>query len=172
MFRTAIPFGYLFIMIFLGGVFIVGMTCFIWGRRTRRRPLQVMGAILSLGVVGLITADATLNSLMEWNPLVRDDKKVVGIWLRERSMWMDFSESITLHADHHFEYHSDAEGFSGRWERNDWNLHLTAEGIDWMMRFIEYSGELRLLSRPPDDPDLWNGNLGLERVQPSASELK
>jgi hypothetical protein len=166
MFRTAIPFGYLFIMIFLGGVLIVGVTCFMFGRRTRRRSLQVMGAVLSLGVVGLIAADVIMDSLMEWNPMVRDDKRVIGTWVRERDLWMDFAESVTLHADHRFEYHSDNEGFSGKWERNDWNLRLTAEGLDWMMRFIEYSGELRLLSRPPEDPDTWSGDLGLKRMQP------
>lgn len=166
MFRTAIPFGYLFIALFLGGLLLVGVTCFVLGWRTRRRSLQMMGAVLSLTVIGLITADVVMNSLVEWNPLVREDKAVLGTWLRERDFWMDFSETIILRADHSFEYHSDTEGFAGKWERYDWNLHLAAKGINSTMRFIEYSGELRLLSHPPEDPDLWSGDLGLKRAQP------
>jgi len=165
MFRTAIPFGYLFIMIFLYGLLVLGVTCFILGWRTRRRSLKTTGAVLSLTAIGLITADVIMNSRMEWNPPIRDETTVVGSWLRERSIWMDFSETITLRADHSFEYHSDEEGFSGKWERSDWNLRLKSEGVDSTMRFIEYAGELRLLSQPPDDPDLWSGDLGLKRVQ-------
>ena len=173
MFRTAIPFGYLFIAVALFGLLIVGLTCFVIGWRTQTRPLQMIGAGLSFAVVGMIAVDMIMDSLLEWNPLVRNDATVIGTWSGERSMWKDLAETITLRADHTYEYHSDEERFSGKWDRNDWNLHITAEGgIDLMMRFIEYSGELRLLHHPPDDPDTWDGDLGLKRVLPGAARLK
>ena len=172
MLRTAIPFGYLFIAIILAGLLIVGVTCFVLGWRTRKRPLQVMGAALTFALVGVIAGEVIMDSLLDWNPLVRDDAQVVGTWSGVRGMWKDFHETMTLRADHTCEYHSDAEGFTGKWDRNDWNLHVTAQGVDSMMRFIEYSGELRLLHHPPDDPDTWDGDLGLKRVLPGAARLK
>jgi hypothetical protein len=72
-------------------------------------------------------------------------------------------EMITLRADHTADYRSDTEGFSGRWSRDDWNLRLTAEGVDMTMRFISFRDELRLMTNPPDDPDMWAGDLGLIR---------
>ncbi len=172
MLRTAIPFGYLFIAILLMGFLIVGIACFVFGRRTRRHAWRVIGSVLSLGVISVITMEVIMDYRMEWNPAIRKDSEVVGTWVRERGFWMDFFESVTLRADHSCEYHSDTERFTGKWERHDWNLQITAEGVDSTMRFIAYSGELRLLSQPPDDPDTWNGDLGLERVRPLTSGMK
>ncbi len=33
------------------------------------------------------------------------------------------------------------------------------------MRFIRFRDELRLMTNPPDDPDMWNGDPGLARRQ-------
>ncbi len=93
---------------------------------------------------------------MEWNPSITDDSRVVGTWTDDR-------KTITLRGDHTFDYGSDTERFSGRWSRDDWNLRLTEEGVDSMMRFISFRDELRLMPNPPDDPDMWNGDLGLVR---------
>ena len=93
---------------------------------------------------------------MEWNPWIKDEALVVGTWADER-------ETITLHADHRVDYHSSNERFSGNWSLDDWNLRLVADGVDSMMRFIVYDDQLYLMTHPPDDPDMWDGNLGLER---------
>ena len=172
MLRTAIPLGYLFIALALGGLLLVGVSCFVAGWRFKKRPLKIVGAVISLGVIGLITAEVVMDSLLEWNPLVRNDSEVVGTWQRKRSFWMDLDETLTLRADHTFEYRSDHESFTGTWQRNDWNLHIAASGVDPLMRFISFFGELRLLRRPPDDPDTWDGDLGLKRVLPQASQQK
>jgi hypothetical protein len=104
-----------------------------------------------------------IDSLVEWNSAIHDDAMVIGTWSRQGDFWFDLTETITLRADHSCEYRSDEEGFAGRWKRDDWNLLITADGVDSTMRFIKFAGKLRLLSRPPDDPDMWNGNLGLMR---------
>jgi hypothetical protein len=88
--------------------------------------------------------------------VIRDETLVVGTWVDER-------ETVTLHADHQVDYHSTNEKFSGKWSLDDWNLRLVADGVDSMMRFIEYDGQLHLMTNQPDDPDMWDGDLGLER---------
>ena len=51
------------------------------------------------------------------------------------------------------------------YNRDDWNLHLHGENYDATMRFFfQYRGNYRLMTKPPaGDPDLWDGDLGLER---------
>ena len=115
MIRTAIPFGYLFIALFLGAVLLTGSALGIWGWLRRRRVALILGSAMVLGVIGLIIA---FEASMEWNPSITDDSRVVGTWADDR-------ETITLRADHTVDYRSDTEGFSGRWSRDDWNLHLT-----------------------------------------------
>lgn len=156
MIRTAIPFGYLFIVLMLGAVFLAGAALAVWGWTGRRRAALVTGSLMVLSVAGLVIAQLVFESSMEWNPSIADDSHVVGTWADDR-------ETITLRADHTVEYRSDNEAFPARWSRNDWNLHLTAEGVDSMMRFIRFRDELRLMSNLPEDPDLWDGSLGLVR---------
>ena len=156
MIRTAIPFGYLFISLFLGALFLAGSVLAVWGWMRRRRVSLIFGSTMGLAVIGLIIVEVAFESSMEWNPSIKDDSRVLGTWADDR-------ETITLRADHTVDYRSDTEGFSGRWSRDDWNLHLTAEGVESIMRFISFRDELRLMSNPPDDPDIWNGNLGLAR---------
>ena len=156
MIRTAIPFGYLFIALLLGAILLTGSALGIWGCFRRRRAALILGSAMVLGVIGLVIAEVAFEASMEWNPSITDDSRVVGTWADDR-------ETITLRADHTVDYRSDTEGFSGRWSRDDWNLHLTAEGVDSMMRFITFRDELRLMTDPPDDPDMWDGDLGLIR---------
>ncbi|MCB1211641.1 MAG: hypothetical protein KDK97_20120 [Verrucomicrobiales bacterium] len=156
MIRTAIPFGYLFIALILGAVLLTGAALAIWGWMRRRRAALIFGWTMVFSVIGLVIVQVAFESSMEWNPSITDDSRVVGTWADDR-------ETIMLRADHTVDYRSDSERFTGRWSRDDWNLHLTAEGVDSMMRFISFSDELRLMTSPPDDPDMWNGDLGLIR---------
>lgn len=157
MFHTSIPFGYTVIYLVLLGSIVTGGLLLLVGFWKRIRTLKRLGAFLAISGVGLLSADAYFNSLMDWNPLIRSDELITGTWADER-------ETITLHPDHRVDYHSWNEGFSGIWSRSDWNLKLQAEGVDSQMRFVSYDGELRLMTNPPHDPDGWNGVVGLERV--------
>ena len=156
MIRTAIPFGYLFIALFFAGVFFTGLMALVLGVWRRKRWLIAGGLSVMTVIVLAVIAEVSFESKMEWNPVIRDEALVVGTWADER-------ETITLHADHRVDYHSSNEGFSGKWSLDDWNLRLTSDGVDCMMRFIEYDGQLYLMTNEPDDPDMWDGNLGLER---------
>jgi len=156
MIRTAIPFGYPFIALILGAVLLTGAALAIWGWMRQRRAALILGSTVVVGVIGLVIVQVAFESSMEWNPSITDDSRVVGTWADDR-------ETITLRADHTVDYRSDTEGFAGRWSRDDWNLHLTAESVDSMMRFITFRDELRLMTAPPDDPDMWDGDLGLIR---------
>ena len=106
--------------------------------------------------IGLLSADAYFSSLMDWNPVIQSESQVLGTWADER-------ETIILHAHHRLDYHFWNEGFSGAWSLNDWNLRLKADGVDCEMRFVRYGGELRLMTDPPEDPDMWNGRIGLRQ---------
>jgi hypothetical protein len=156
MIRTAIPLGYLFIVLFLGTALLTGSALAVWGLLRRRRATLIVGSTMVFGVLGLFIAQLVFDSSTEWNPSITEDSRVVGTWADDR-------ETITLRADHTVDYRSDTEGFSGSWSRDDWNLHLRAEGVNKTMRFISFRDALRLLTNPPDDPDMWDGDLGLIR---------
>lgn len=160
MFRSAMPFGAsLFYLLLLGGI-VGGGVLLLVGWKWNWRPLKRFGTFLAISGVGLLCLDAYFNSLMDWNPHIDSEELVMGTWADER-------ETITLHADHRVDYHSWNEGFSGTWSLNAWNLRLQGEGIDTQMRFIRYDGELRLITAPPEDPDVWNGSTGLRQKQES-----
>jgi hypothetical protein len=158
MFRSTLPFGTSLIYLLLFGSIMVGGVLSLVGWRWHWRPLKRFGTFLAISGVGLLSLDAYFNSLMEWNPHIDSDARVVGTWKDER-------ETITLHADHRVDYHSRNEHFSGTWSRFDWNLRLQTEGVDSEMRFVRYGDELRLMTNPPDDPDGWNGVTGLRQVR-------
>ena len=154
--RTALPFGYLLIAIVLGVVFIAGAWLAIRGWSRQKHAACVVGVSMVLGSLGLVVAQIIFDESMEWNPVIYEDSRIVG-------RWKDKRETVTLRADHTVDYTSDTEGFSGKWMRDDWNLRLVAKDVDVMMRFISFRGELRLLTNPSGDPDMWDGDLGLER---------
>lgn len=157
MFHTSIPFGSTIIYLVLFGSIVVGGLLLIVGFWRRTQALKRSGVFLATLGVGLLVADIYFNSLMEWNPHIESDAVVWGTWADER-------ETITLHPNHRVDYHSWNEGFSGTWSLDSWNLRLQAEGVDSLMRFVNYHGELRLMTNPPDDPDEWNGVVGLKRA--------
>jgi hypothetical protein len=157
MFHTSIPFGYTVIYLVLLGSIVTGGLSLLVGYWKRIRTLKRLGMLLVTIGVGLLAADTYYDSLMEWNPHIASDAAVFGTWADDR-------ETITLHADQRVDYHSWNEGFSGTWSRFDWNLRLQAVDVDSEMRFVRYDGELRLMTNPPNDPDQWNGVIGLRKV--------
>ncbi len=145
------------------GLFVLGLLMVLAGRFLSRRMFRP-GLVLMLLAGGLIASELYRDAIMEWNPMIRADAPILGTW-------SDGRETVTLHANHQFDFHSPNERFSGEWSRFDWNLRLKAEGIDSEMRFVMYGNELYLMPRPPDDPDDWDGNLGLERATQDQSRL-
>jgi len=123
----------------------------------RVRRLSQAGIALMLLIGGLFAIGIYRDAMMEWNPVIRSDAPVLGTW-------SDGRETVTLHADHRFDFHSPNERFSGEWSRFDFNPRLKAKRTDSEMRFVMYGSNIYLMPRPPGDIDDWNGELGLERV--------
>lgn len=149
MFLGSIPFGLLILALLI-----------VLGSRTELRPLGWPGYILLallLVLGGNMAVFFYRSARMEWAPAIRNDAQVVGAWTDDR-------ETVTLHSDHRFDFHSPNERFSGEWSRVDHNLRLKAEGIDCSMMFVSYASDLHLMPRPPGDPDGWDGKPGLWRV--------
>lgn len=157
MIRTAIPFGYLFIALFLLAAFIAGLAFLVWGWRRSLRA-RWLGAALSAFVVIVVVAEIAYDSALEWNPTIGGDSEVVGTWT-------DHGQTITLASDHAFTYQTAAQTTHGTWTRDDWNLYLHGDSFSSTMRFVQFHGQYRLMTHPPDDPDAWNGDLGLRLAQ-------
>ena len=157
MLRTAIPFGYLFIALFLLAAFIAGIVLFVRGWRRRSAPMRWLGAGFCAGIITLVVANSAFEAALEWNPTIQTDSEVVGTW-------SDRAQTITLSHDHTFTYQTGAHIARGTWTRDDWNLYLRGDS-DATMRFVQFRGQYRLMTRPPGDPDTWDGDLGLPRSQ-------
>lgn len=149
MFLGAIPFGLLILVVLI-----------VLGSRTELRQIVWPGLVLLallLFLGGSMALHFYRSARMEWHPVIRNDTQVVGTWTDDR-------ETVTLHADHRFDFHSPSERFSGEWSRIDHNLRLKAEGVDSKMTFVSYANKLHLTTWPPGDPDGWDGNPGLWRA--------
>lgn len=156
MIRTAIPFGYsIFVIVMIGG-FVLGLALLISGLFQRFRSLIRIGAALSCGVALVFICDAVVDTAIEWNPEIADDFELVGTWA-------DRDTSITLLPDRTFVYRQPEGEVQGAWKRDDWNLRLTSAGDSREMRFIRVAGSYRVITNPPTDFDMWDGDLGLPK---------
>ena len=158
MLRTAIPFGYLFIALFLLTIFLAGVATFVVGLRRRSAGWRWVGAELCACVAVVIVADMAFESALEWNPKIDSDSQIVGTWT-------DDGRTITLGSDHAYTYKAGAQTTRGTWTRDDWNLYLHGDADSGTMRFIQFHGSYRLMTHPPEDPDAWDGDLGLRLTQ-------
>jgi hypothetical protein len=156
MIRTAIPFGYLFIALFLVAGFVFGIICIIWGYRKHSRRAKWLGGGIVAIVIALGVAQDFYDRNLEWNPPIETDAEITGTWA-------DSSETLTLSTNAIFTYHNAARTENGTWTRDDWNLHLHSTNFETSMRFVQYRSIYHLMRQPPDDPDMWDGNLGLSR---------
>lgn len=156
MIRTAIPFGYLFIAIFLLAGFGFGVLSFVWGcRKDSRRAKWLGGGIVAL-VCTLVAAEFVFEGNLEWNPQINNDTEIIGTWA-------DHGEMLILATNSTFNYDNSAHIVSGTWTRDDWNLYLHGTNFSATMRFVQFRGQYRLMTHPPGDPDLWDGDPGLSR---------
>lgn len=155
MFRTALPFGYLLIFLGLAAAFVIGLVLFVTGRLRRSKPVAFLGGALALVVAIAVVSDVYFDAAMEWNPEIASDTEVVG-------RWQDRDETVTLAPDHTFTYETKDQIVHGTWSRYDWNLRMAGNNGPLEMRFVQYNGKTHLMTRPPEDPDVWDGDLGLK----------
>jgi hypothetical protein len=163
MIRTEIPFGYLFIFLFVAVSLVLGFVVVCLSFLTPFRKFRWFSAGSYLAYIGLIIVVAVINVTgePEWNPEIKNDREVVGIWT-------DPHHKLELTADHHFTYLDHEVTTTGVWARDDWNLYLkndasVSNDSARLFRFIEYQGHYRVLTNPPGDPDGWDGDYGLSR---------
>ena len=157
MIRTGIPCGYLFIALFLCGALICGLGVAIVGWCKRSRLAIYSGLLVAVGVIAIFIADVSFEAALEWNPVIRSDGEIIGSWTDKR-------QTIILAADKTFTRRTESQTINGTWKRDDWNLYLQSADHSDTMRFIKFRGGYRLMTRPPEDPDIWDGDLGLSRI--------
>jgi len=123
--------------------------------------LSVLAFIACVGIVFLVVHRLSVGE-PEWNPEIKDDVVVEGIW-------DDQHHTLQLESNHGFTYQDNGVVTTGTWKREDWNLYLTPQGNipkNWPpnSRFIRYQNRLRVLIHDPGDPDGWDGwDIGLQK---------
>ena len=152
---TAIPFGYLFIALFLLATFVVGGVTFVVAWRRRSAVGRRVGAILCAFVVVGIVGEVAYDDELEWNPMISSDSQIVGTWTAP-------ARTLILSPAHTFMDQADARTTRGTWVRDDWHLSLHGDSYSGTMRFTQLHGSYRLLTHPPNNPDMWDGGLGLQ----------
>jgi hypothetical protein len=113
-----------------------------------------------IGIPAVVIMNIRSEAGLEWNPIIRSDTEVFGTWA-------DRNQTVILSQDHTFRYQSPSKTIHGTWSRYDWNLELLGDGFSDKMRFVQFRGDYRLMTNPPGDPDMWNGDLGLKHLRDS-----
>ncbi len=127
-----------------------GVCSLIYGVVRHRWSAVWIGACICVGLIGVAATSVDI----EMNPPITDDASVVGTWT-------DHHETIVLRSDHAADFTANNKDYRGRWRRSDWNLHLMADNIELVFRFITVGDELRLVTDLPDNHEMWNGDSGL-----------
>jgi hypothetical protein len=138
------PLGGLIILVAIVFALIVGLVVATAGRKSKR-TLTVGIAIISapwfLLILMVILSPPDID---EVNPNIVSDSEVFGVWKID-----DYA--ITLRPDLTFVATIEGLPLEGKWRRMDWNLYLTeSNGIERYMRFVQDSGDLLLLPKPPE----------------------
>lgn len=159
MFSIAIPISLLVLLVFVTAVLVAGVALFLIGRRRGISPVKWIGGLL-VGLVLLAgVAEFILDAALEWNPDIAADSDITGLW-------KDDDQRLTLSPDHTYIYEFQGHTRHGTWTRAHWNLSLREGTSTHEMRFVQYFGKYRLMTLPPLDPDLWDGDPGLKHISP------
>ena len=150
------PFGYAFAVLAVFVALTTGLCLFGTGWRRRSRELKWTGVVLVTGVIVLVGRQMVFEKWLEWNPMV-SDSEIIG-------QWAEGKETLSLAEDHTFNYWTPNRAIKGQWSRDDWNLHMEGEGGRFTMRIVRFRDKCRIMTHPPDEPDSWNGDLGLEKA--------
>ena len=143
--------------LFLMVAVLVGV---LFTRQSARRwssPVPWIFGVLLIPL-GIFVVDEVRWEALEWNPAIPDDAAIVGVW-------QDRGCRIVLGADHTFNERIGSQNDDGTWTRDDFKLQLHGKHRSGFMRFVQMFGRYRLMINPPEDPDDWDGDAGLTRVQ-------
>ncbi len=166
--RTALPFGYLAIGLFLLCVAIIGLVQ-VW-RGLRTRPLnraRALTGIALLTLAGLVTAaNLVSENSVELNPIVT----VADL----EGVWNDGPAALELSSDGTYSCSGGGScaqlGASGRWAHDgDFLLQFTraTDGRVLIQRVVRAEKELRLTDEAKD-PDMWDGVLTFRHRAPAS----
>jgi hypothetical protein len=120
----------------------------------KSKNIKLLAFIISVSIPISLIAYREINTPdIEWNPLIKDEKVVIGNWRGE-------NELLVLNTDHTFTLKVNQQEFSGRWSLDDWNLtfdyQYTATPYNYL-RVIFHSNSYHLVKGTLDkDPDVWD----------------
>jgi hypothetical protein len=146
-------------------LFVIGLAVTIFSFFTKSvlfRSLSVVSLVVySVITVLLALVYTVVTGEPEWNPDIKTDQEVFGIWA-------DQNHKLQLNSSHYYTYQNNGTTTSGVWDRDDWNLYLkpnanVPDDSSTTFRFIEYKGHLRVLTHEMGDPDSWDGDVGLPK---------
>jgi hypothetical protein len=106
MIRTAIPFGYAFIALFLITIFMGGCLIFTLGWCFRSRIAKRSGLGIAAIVVAAVVSNEMFESSIEWNPTFKSDADITGTWTGGGQM-------VTLASNMTFRCQSPSTNYSG-----------------------------------------------------------
>ena len=151
---TALPFGY--VIIFFCYLVLCLITLIWIIKSIKRKPIKRLQLLFNIPILFFLILVGISNAIpdnTEWNPLVRNDSEILGVWIKENSQ-------LILKSDYSYTCTGDNCAIVreiGRWERvSDFNitLHPSSQyGINW--RLAKKEGKLQLVSGASGDPDMW-----------------
>ncbi len=144
------PFGGFLLLAAIAVSTFAGVVVLLVGKSSRKVVFAGYGMIAApwifLAMIALLSP-----GIDEWNPSIQSDSDAWGTW--EGGGYL-----IDLNADLTYDAVLKDESINGTWAREDWNLYLTgADGRERYMRFVEDSGQLILLPKPPRDDSPYPG---------------
>lgn len=132
------PFGGIIFLVIIAITFVVGLHV---GKKSARKGIL----IIVTPWIALILASIIFPDIDEWNPMIKSDESAWGLWEGD-------GYRIQLNSDETFTFQFEDQSLQGTWSRMDFNVYLNADsGKDLYMRFVEDSGNLLLLPKPPID---------------------
>ena len=167
-FRTAIPFGYLFFFGALLGVMVLGIGLAVTG--WRKTPMVGLRIAVGLGLF-------VFGAVVLWINVSAEDSLDLNPSVTSASLtgeWMDKEAGMALLADGRYECKGERDcvslGNHGTWSlKDDFDLEfVSTDKRKVQRRVVRYRGKLRL-STQLGDPDAWDGKKTFEHYEPPAS---
>jgi hypothetical protein len=138
------PFGGIMFLSLATVTLFTGLVIAIRGRESKSEFRKGITIIAAPWMV-IVLISLIFPSIDEWNPILQSDEAAFGFW--EGSGY-----KIQLNSDSTFTLNYKDQSLEGTWRRMDFNVYMRADtGKEHYMRFVEDSGKLILLPKPPID---------------------
>jgi len=138
------PFGGIIFLAIVAISFVAGLLIVISGFKSKRTVRKGLSIIVAPWII-LAVASLMFPGVDDWNPMLKSDESAWGLWKGD-------GYRIQLNPDATFALQFKDDSIKGTWRRMDFNVYLKADsGKDLYMRFVEDSGNLILLPKPPMD---------------------